>query len=298
MPLLLIILFIILIGLIIYTFYYNKRIDSFTLSIPRKIWTFWDNENIPDVVQKCIYTWKKYNPHYEIVVLNKKNVNNYLDVDFSKIKHISDSPARYSDMVRLHILSKYGGIWCDASIICMKPYDSWIPDLQSNSDAEFVGFYIDSFTLPEMKESSPVIESWFFACKENSIMVNDWLKEFLRISDYDTVEQYVDSVKGEGVNIQKITSPAYLSIHVACQKVLQKGPNRPYKFALLKAEDTAFKYLTKNDWDSEKSIKNILDCKNDNKEVDNCDLLHTPIIKMRGSERIAMDTMDYSKMFL
>jgi hypothetical protein len=298
MSLLLILLLIILIGLVIYIFYCKKQIEYFSLSIPRKIWTFWDDENIPNVVQKYIATWKKYNPDHEIVVLNKTNLNNYLDVDFSKIKHISHSPTRYSDMVRLYILSKYGGIWCDASIICMKPFDSWIFDLQSNSDAEFVGFYIDGFTLPEFKESSPVIESWFFACKENSIMVNDWLKEFLRISDYDTIEQYVESVKDEGVNIQKITSPAYLAIHVACQKVLQKGPNRPYKFAVLKAEDTAFKYLTKNNWDSEKAVKNILDCKDDNKRVDNCELLDTPIIKMRGLERKAMDTMDYSKMFL
>jgi len=86
-------------------------------------------------------------------------------------------------------------------------------------------------------------------------------------------------------------------MHVACQKVLQKGENRPYNFALLKAEDTAFKYLTKNDWNSEKAVKNILHCK-DNKQVDNCDLLNTPIIKMRGVERKAMDTMDYSNMFL
>jgi Capsular polysaccharide synthesis protein len=298
MLLLVIILFIILIGLIIYTFFYNKRIEGFTSSIPQIIWTFWDNENVPDVVQKCIHTWETYNPQYKIIVLSKTNLTNYLDVDFSKIKHISDSCEKYSDMVRLHILSKYGGIWCDASVICMKSYDSWIPYIQAENDADFVGFYIDSFTLPEFKKSSPVIENWFFACKKNSIMVNDWLKEFLRISDYDTVEQYVDSVKAEGVNIQNISSPTYLSMHVACQKVLQKGENRPYKFALLKAEDTAFKYLTKNDWNSEKAVKNILDCKHGNKEVDNCDLLNTPIIKMRGVERKAMDTMDYSKMFL
>jgi hypothetical protein len=37
---------------IIYTFYYNKRIESFATSIPRKIWTFWDNENIPDNLYK------------------------------------------------------------------------------------------------------------------------------------------------------------------------------------------------------------------------------------------------------
>jgi hypothetical protein len=290
-------LFIIII--IIISLYYIKR-EGFTIEIPKKIWTFWDNDNIPEIVQKCINTWKKYNPTYEITVLTKSTLFKYLpDVDFSKIKHIENSPEKYSDMVRLHILAKYGGIWSDASIICLKSYDSWIPDKQSVSNAEFIGFYIDSFTLPEFKENSPVIENWFFACSKGSKMVNDWLKEFLRISEYDTVEKYVDAVKAEGVNIQNISSPTYLSMHVACQKILQKGANKPYKFSVLKAEDTAFKYLTQNEWDSKRAIQNILDCKDDSKkEKENCNFLDSPIIKMRGLERKEMEKMDYSRVFL
>lgn len=296
-----IILLVILIVINILNGYYTKR-EVFTTEIPKKIWTFWDNVDIPDIVQKCINTWEKHNPNYEITIVNKTNLSKYLpDIDFSKIKHIENSPERYSDMVRLYLLSKYGGIWCDASIICLKPYDSWIPTMQENTSAEFIGFYIDSFTLPEFKENSPVIESWFFACTKGSIIIQDWLKEFLRISDYDTVEKYVDAVKTEGVNIQNISSPTYLSMHVACQKILQKGENRPYKFSLLKAEDTAFKYLTQNEWDSNRAIQNILDCKdsdsNLNSNKERCNFLDSPIIKMRGIERKSMEKMDYSRVF-
>lgn len=294
-------LFIIIIIILLISFYYKKR-EGFITEIPKKIWTFWDNDDIPGIVQKCINTWKKHNPNYEITVVTKSKLSKYLpDVDFSKIKHIENSPEKYSDMVRLHLLAKYGGIWSDASIICLKPYDSWIPDKQTVSNAEFVGFYIDSFTLPQFKESSPVIENWFFACTEGSKMVNDWLKEFLRISDYDTVEKYIDAVKAEGVNIQNISSPTYLSMHVACQKILQKGPNRPYLFSLLKAEDTAFKYLTQNEWDSKRAIQNILDCKDSTSGLDSikesCKFLDSPNIKMRGVERKEMEKMDYSKVF-
>jgi len=289
-----------LLFLIVFLFFSYKQVEGLESNntIPKKIWTFWDSETVPDVVEKCIDTWKKNNPKYEIIILNKSNLKDYLDVDFSKIKHIDNSPEKYSDMVRLHILAKYGGVWSDASVICLKSYDTWIPYMQERSGAEFVGFYIDSFTLPEFKESSPVIENWFFACTTGSIMVNEWLNEFLRISDYDTVEKYVEAVKSEGVNIQNISSPTYLSMHVACQKVLQKGENRPYKFAVLKAEDTAFKYLTKNDWNSEKAVKNILDCKNESKEHDNCNFLDSQIIKMRGVERNQMEKLNYSDFFL
>jgi hypothetical protein len=279
--------------------YYKISNEGFetNTNIPKKIWTYWDNDNLPDIIVKCIDTWKKQNPNYEIIVLSKQNLSKYLpDVDFSKIKHI-DSATRFSDMVRLHVLAKYGGIWSDASIICLKPYDSWIPNMQSKSNAEFVGFYIDGFTLPQFKEKSPVIESWFLACVKDSRIVNDWLNEFLRISDFDTVEKYVESVKDEGVDLQKINSPVYLSIHVACQKILQNGLNKPYSFELLKAEDTAYKYLIQNDWNSQNAVKNIINCAKSKANKKNCSFLDSPIIKLRSNERNEIEKIDYSFVF-
>jgi hypothetical protein len=257
--------------------YYKISNEGFetNTNIPKKIWTYWDNDNLPDIIVKCIDTWKKQNPNYEIIVLSKQNLSKYLpDVDFSKIKHI-DSATRFSDMVRLHVLAKYGGIWSDASIICLKPYDSWIPNMQSKSNAEFVGFYIDGFTLPQFKEKSPVIESWFLACVKDSRIVNDWLNEFL----------------------QKINSPVYLSIHVACQKILQNGLNKPYSFELLKAEDTAYKYLIQNDWNSQNAVKNIINCAKSKANKKNCSFLDSPIIKLRSNERNEIEKIDYSFVF-
>ena len=267
--------------------------------IPRKVWTFWDTPNPPAVVNECIQTWKKQNPNYEIVVLNKENVSEYLpEVDFSKIKHIHDkSPEKFSDMVRLHTLAKYGGIWSDASIICLKPYDSWIHPLQEKKNSEFVGFYIDSFTLPEYKVKSPVVENWFFACVPNSAFVKDWLNEFLRISDFNTIEEYVENVRAQGVNLQNISSTSYLSMHVACQKVLQK-PDSNYRIELVKAEDTAFKYLTKNEWKTDQAVNNLLECKEPEKKREDCDFLDSPIIKMRGLERRELETKNYSFLFM
>lgn len=265
--------------------------------IPKKIWTYWDNESLPDVVEKCIQTWRKHNPEYTVIVLNKNNLKEYLpDIDFTKIKHITDSPQKYSDMVRLHTLSKYGGIWSDASIICLKSYDTWIPVLQEENNCDFIGFYIERFTLSEYKEYSPVIENWFFACSDNCIFVKDWLNEFLRINEFETVDEYVDLVVKEGVNIQNISGPVYLSMHVACQKILQQGPNKPYTFGLLKAEDTAFKYLTQNNWETNKAIQNLLDCKNEKTEM-NCDFFNSPIIKLRGNDRAELEKENYNILF-
>lgn len=270
----------------------NNLINSNENKIPKIIWTYWDSDDLPEIVIKCINTWKKYNPNYKIIILNKNNTEKYLpNVDFTKMKNIHDSEARYSDMVRLHILSKYGGIWSDASIICMEPFDNWILNMQKKTDAEFIGFYIDLFTSPNYKNISPVIESWFFACKPECNMVKDWLQEFKKITDFNSIEDYINNIKKEGIDLQKINNPIYLTIHASCQKILQKGKNKPYNFQVLKADDTAFKYLTSVDWDSKKAIENIIKCKTNN----NC--VYTPIIKLRKPERNQLENMNYSVLF-
>jgi hypothetical protein len=257
--------------------------------IPKKIWTFWNGE-IPNVVNKCINTWKKYNPEYKITLLNKENLSQYLpELDISNMKNI-DSDARLSDIIRLNILAKEGGIWSDASIICLQPFD-WINDLHNKEDSEFVGYYIDSFTIPQYKDKSPVIESWFFACVPQSKFVCDWRDEFSKITKFNSINDYLNDLKSQSVNFQNIAMPNYLTIHISAQKVLQG--NKKYKLSLVKAEDDAFKYLTQNGWDSKKAIKNLVDCTNEPiKSNSSCSFLQGKIIKLRGDERKEIDSID------
>ena len=184
--------------------------------IPKIIWTYWDNINIPKNIQVCIDSWNKYNPDYEIIILNDNILKYYLDnFDLSYLKQKKYSSARISDFIRLNVLSKYGGIWSDASIICNKSYN-WVNDLQKEHNSEFIGFYLDGFTLQELKNKSPVIESWFLACVKNSKFINDWKNEFKNIYNYneDQIENYIIELeKNQNINLQKITGKKYLAIH-------------------------------------------------------------------------------------
>jgi mannosyltransferase OCH1-like enzyme len=56
--------------------YYKIYKETFEIntSIPKKIWTYWDNDRLPEIIEKCINTWKKHNPNYEIIVLSKQNL--------------------------------------------------------------------------------------------------------------------------------------------------------------------------------------------------------------------------------
>ena len=52
---------------------YKERFET-TANIPKKIWSYWDNNNLPEIIEKCINTWKIHNPNYEIIVLSKDMV--------------------------------------------------------------------------------------------------------------------------------------------------------------------------------------------------------------------------------
>ena len=245
--------------------------------IPKKIWTYWDKKEIPEFVKNCIDTWKKHNSEFEIIIVNNNNLKSYLpELDIQNLKHVSN-PAHLSDIIRIHIISKYGGIWSDASNLCLKSYE-YVIEKQKQKNLDFVGFYIDGTTTDNMKDY-PVIENWFFAAPPNSPMINDWKDKLMESQKYEKKQDYLDYLQ-KNTDFQKI-DPDYLWMHCALQNILQNNKDK-YKFEVEKAEEGPFKYLENNKWDVEKALDEIIDC---NKKNSHCEILKTPFIKFRGWER-------------
>lgn len=264
---------------------YKKTHSS---EIPKIIWTFWDGEP-SKVVKKCIESWKYYNPNYEIRILNKSNYSQYIDYDLEYIKHSKESLARYSDYIRLAVLSRHGGIWMDASIICHAPFD-WIHGIQTATGCEMIGFHFDDFTIPELLQISPVIESWFFACVPNSKFMNDWCNEFYRTELFSTIDDYIKQLYSENINLQNIDMQNYLAIHCAAQKVLQTRII-DYNIIIFSAKNTPYKYLTDAGFDTTKGANLLTDIKTGNSYH------NLPIIKLRKLERDELESYDLTHAF-
>ena len=237
-----------------YVLGYSKAVETFTadgIHIPKTIWTYWHDEKLPDIIQKCIATWRKYNPDYEIIVLNNTNLSKYLpEVQFDSYK-FADSHQRKSDMIRCQVLAKYGGIWSDSSIVMRKSLDELF-----THNAEFIGYYIEASTT---NPDYPIIENWFFACVPGCKFVNLWKDTFLLINEFETVDDYVEYIK-KTTDIQNINIPLYLTQHIAAQYVLQNlmtVEERKSKFYLQKAEDGPFKYLADHGWNIENAYQNM-----------------------------------------
>lgn len=84
--------------------------------IPNKIHSFWfSGEEKPDSYKKCIESWHRYCPDFEIYEWNTKNYdveqNLYMKQAYEKRKW-----AFVSDYARLDVISKYGGIYLDMDV--------------------------------------------------------------------------------------------------------------------------------------------------------------------------------------
>jgi hypothetical protein len=275
------ILVFIFVGLIlsILSFLFKQK-ESFN-KVPKKIWSYWDNpDKIPKSVKLCMESWKKHNPDYEIILLNKYNYKGFITIpdEIRNHPHYNDSQARFSDLVRLYVLEEHGGIWIDASVLVKEGFDNWL----FPKYAEFAGYYMKSITSDP---KYPALESWFLAANKNSNFIKLWKQEFLEIGKFKDIQSYLDSRKKMGVIFDKIRDPHYLAIYISALKVFQIDKYPLDTLILRNSEDGPFKYLKDALWYPEKALK--LACSN--KEY------QSPLMKMRSDERKILDEeLDYS----
>lgn len=88
------------------------------------IWIFWMQgmEHAPKLVKKCFESVCKNKPEgFDIILLSDKNLSEYIRMPefiIEKYKKGYISTTHFSDLVRLELLSSYGGCWIDATVFC------------------------------------------------------------------------------------------------------------------------------------------------------------------------------------
>lgn len=94
--------------------------------IPKTIHYCWfGHGEKPKLAQKCIASWKKYCPDYEIIEWNEDNfdvnMNGYTKMCYEQKKY-----AFLSDYARLLVVEKYGGIYFDTDVELVKSIDELV----------------------------------------------------------------------------------------------------------------------------------------------------------------------------
>lgn len=89
--------------------------------IPKIIHYCWfGSKPLPELALKCIESWKKYLPDYEIKEWNEQNFDVNI-IPYTKEAYQSKKYAFVSDYARFFILYKYGGIYFDTDVEVIKP---------------------------------------------------------------------------------------------------------------------------------------------------------------------------------
>lgn len=91
--------------------------------IPKIIHYCWlSNDPYPSKIQRCINSWKKYLPDYEIMLWNfdrfPRGTALWVDQAFDNHKY-----AFAADYIRLYALRNYGGIYLDSDVEVLKTFD-------------------------------------------------------------------------------------------------------------------------------------------------------------------------------
>ncbi len=94
-----------------------------TNSIPKIIHYCWfGGKDKPDIVKRCIESWKRQLPDYQIVEWNETNFD--LNTNpYVKEAYTSEKFAFVSDYVRVHALYHYGGIYLDTDVEVYKSFN-------------------------------------------------------------------------------------------------------------------------------------------------------------------------------
>lgn len=91
--------------------------------IPKKIHYCWFGRGEkPRLAKKCIASWKKYCPDYEIIEWNEDNFDVYLN-PYTRYCYEHKKWAFLSDYVRLLAVANYGGIYFDTDVEVIKAFD-------------------------------------------------------------------------------------------------------------------------------------------------------------------------------
>jgi hypothetical protein len=141
--------------------------------LPRTIWCLWLQgwAHAPDLVKACAASWRRHNPGWNVRLLSRDTLAAYLDPLPGRAPVAATLPVEaLSDVLRIELLHRFGGIWVDSTVYCLRPLDGWIAHAMAS------GFFAFNRPMPDV-----MLSSWFLAAEPGSYIVDCWHR---RVRDY------------------------------------------------------------------------------------------------------------------
>ncbi len=111
--------------------YVNGKIEKYPLQPKKKIensekiiWQYWgqgfSKDDVPEIVQMCFDSVDKYKGTYRIIRLCDEDLHEYIELPediWNKYRMGLVGATHFSDLIRIALLTAYGGVWLDATIL-------------------------------------------------------------------------------------------------------------------------------------------------------------------------------------
>jgi hypothetical protein len=139
----------------------------------RTIWTFWHQgfDQAPPLVQVAHPSWRRLNPGWRVVALDRHSISDWIDLpSVTDLRRRDLTLQTLSNIARLCLLRRYGGVWVDATVYCCGPLDPWLPK------ACDTGFFAYRNPGPDR-----LISSWMIAAEPANPILVAFYDRFLRL---------------------------------------------------------------------------------------------------------------------
>ena len=151
------------------------------------IWILWfqgiNSDKLPWLNRECIKQWKNFNEDnldFKFNFIDEQELS-YLLPEIKELFcnsiHERTLQAK-SDLIRLMLLDKYGGIWVDSSVCPMYPISHFISKLLNKEE-----FFAYRFLPPSIdKDGVRLVSSWFLiSLNPGHYVITKWLKKLKEI---------------------------------------------------------------------------------------------------------------------
>ncbi len=134
----------------------------------KTIWSCWfqGRDAAPYLVKRCLASWERKNPGWSFRCVDAVSIQRYVNLQSAvDLQSQAVTAASLSDIVRILLLHEFGGVWVDATLLCNRPLDEWLPSTMTE------GFF--AFAAPTHDR---LLSSWFLSAVPDHYLVSAWCR--------------------------------------------------------------------------------------------------------------------------
>ena len=148
------------------------------------------DSEMPLLNRLCIERWKLLNQNnWEIHIITNANAKDFIPEFNAYLSTENKTHAAKSDLLRLLLLFRFGGVWVDCSVYPTLPLDYFIHNIVTNNQPFFA--YRFSPVWLDNQRGHRITTSWFIVITTPThFLIEAWKTEFLRRFIFDKNWKY------------------------------------------------------------------------------------------------------------